>query len=157
MRKIIIYTILVVVIPFVSNNGDNILPFVYERGNEFYKKGDYKSALEAFHKALDEMSVLGQRYPWIYFKIGFCQYKMQDYQNAIQTFKDNSAALNIVNDYVDYFLNRSKLSLGDTLNALNGFKGFLREHPDSPLIPLIDSLYAEINFQQKNYKLAADY
>lgn len=148
---------MVIVIPFVSHKGDNILPYTYERGNEFYKNGDYKSALESFHKALDEMSVLGQRYPWIYFKIGFCQYKIEDFQNAILTFKNNSSALQIVNDYVQYFLNRSKLSLGDTLSALNGFKDFLEQQPDSPLIPLIDSLYAEINFQQKNYKLAAVY
>lgn len=157
MRRILLYTILIIITPFLSNKGDNILPYVYERGNEFYIKGDYKSALQAFHEALDEMSVLGQRYPWIYFKIGFCQYKIEDYQNAVRTFENNSSALQIVNDYVEYFLYRSKLSLGDTVSALNGFSDFLKHHPHSPIVPLVDSLYAEISYQQKNYKIATIY
>ena len=153
----IIYSLLIVIIPFFSNKGDNILPFNYERGNELYNKGDYKSALESFNKAMDEMSVLGQRYPWIHFKIGFCQYQIHEYQSAIHTFEANTSALKIINDYVDYFLIRSKLALGDTINAVRRFKDFLDQYPSSPIVPIIDSLSAEIQFQLKNYNLAALY
>jgi len=162
MRKIpslypVLYSLLIVSLPFASPKGDSVVPYYYERGNEFYKKGDYGSALEAFRKAINEKEVVSQRYPWIHFKIGFCQYKIEQYQDAIQTFQENAPELQIIKDYVEFFVIRSKLASGDTLTAAREFSDFLDRYPDSPVAPLIDSLCAEIHFRLGNFELASRY
>ncbi len=162
MKKIfsllpIIYSFLIVSIPFSPHKGDSIIPYLFERGDEFYQRGDYQSALEAFRKAIDQKEIVSQRYPWIHFKIGFCQYKIAEYQSAIQTFENSAPVLQVVNDYVEYFLIRSKLALQDTVAAIRDLNDFADRYRNSPIMPLIDSLRAEIYFQLNNFDLASFY
>lgn len=151
----LIYSLVLVSILFVPHRGDNIVPSYYERGNELYRKGDYHSALELFYQAITEREVHSQRYPWLQFKIGFCEYRIREYQKAIRTFSLNAADLQLVNDYVEYFVIRSQLALQDTAAALQSLRSFANRHPQSPLIPLIDSLGAEINYRLRNFDVAA--
>lgn len=153
----VLYSLLIVGVPLVSPKGDSVIPYYYERGNELYKKGDYGSALEAFRKAINEKEVITQRFPWIHFKIGFCQYQIAKYQDAIRTFQENAPELQIIKDYVEFFVIRSKLASGDTLTAVREFGAFLDRYPDSPVTPIIDSLCAEIHFARGNFDLASRY
>lgn len=151
------YGLLIVLLASGWHKADSFIPNAYERGNEYYEKGDYQSALEAFHQAIDQKEVITQRYPWIQFKIGYCQYQVKEYDKAIRTFEENIPSLQIVDDYVRYFLIKSRLATGDTVVAIDLLNDFIRRYFESPIIPLVDSLSAEVYFHLGRYHLAANY
>jgi soluble lytic murein transglycosylase len=138
----------------VPNTGDKIQPLLYEKGNEFYKNGNFQSALESFNSAISEGEIFSQRYPWIQFKIGFCQFKTSQYLEAIRTFEENYSKLSTVKDYISYFALVSKLALKDTLATISHLNNFISSFPDSPLMPLVDSLAAHLYFAREDYNSA---
>jgi len=155
LRLIFFIALLILFTAFIPNSGDKIQPLLYEKGNEYYKNGNFQSALLSFNSAISEGEIYSQRYPWIQFKIGICQFKTSQYLEAIRTFEENYSNLITINDYVSFFALLSKLALKDTLATISHLNNFISSFPDSPLMPLIDSLAAHLYFARSEYNSAA--
>ena len=105
------------------------------QGNTFYLKGDFKNALEAYHKALvDDLDDLAKAK--IHYNLGNTRYRLGELENALKEFRE-ALRLNPKD-------NDAKFNFELTLRALEGERGILKETPSEVNVPQGDPLGEEI-------------
>jgi len=137
---IVFIAILLFILGSTSSNPNN-LP-AYFLANQYYQSGNFPAALEGFFNALRHNPNLIHKEPLVRFKIGYGFYRTGEYQKSVDVFENSRAPLDIIEDYLLYFQTLSYLKLGDTTQALLKAKNLRSSHPESPLIPLVDSIQA---------------
>ena len=117
--------------------------------DQLYQAGQYQTALDSFYQLLKLQPGLLQKEPLLRFKIGYCYFKLGNFNEAVKVFENSSGELQIIQDYLLYFQAISQLRLQDTLSFISRVKAIQRDYPGSPLIPLVDSINALFAMQQQ--------
>ncbi len=140
----------VLILSVLSNHEGNSadLP-AYFVANQHYKAGKFQDAIDSYFRALKDNPGLLYKEPLVRFKIGYGFYQTRDYQKSLDIFQTGTKSLDIIVDYLYYFQIISQLNVGDTSSAIQSQQRLRLEFPDSPTIPLLDSLQA-VNSLQNN-------
>ncbi|RMG66146.1 MAG: hypothetical protein D6715_07520 [Calditrichaeota bacterium] len=137
-----------------SDAGD-LVPSLLEQANFWYSQNEYHKALDFFQQALAADSLFVLRLPNTLEKLAHCYFQVGAYQQAFQRFRSPKFnGPDVLADYRYFYAARAVLAMGDTTRALDILENFSNRFPESPLIPLADSLRAELYFQQKRWPQA---
>ncbi len=145
---VIFSTVLLLILGSTSSNPNN-LP-AYFLANQYYQAGNYQESLQGFFNALRHNPNLIHKEPLVRFKIGYGFYQTGEYQKSLDVFENSRKSLGIIEDYLLFYESLCYLKLEDTARAMLISKNLRNQYPESPLIPLIDSLQASLamHFQQ---------
>ncbi len=127
-----------------SEHGSQVTLPVYFIANQNYHAGNFHEAVQGFFAALKDNPGLIQKEPLIRFKIGYGFYQTGEFSKSLEVLESGRKYLEPVEDYLIYFQALSHLRLGDTLKAISNLGNLRRDFPESPLLPLLDSLQAHL-------------
>lgn len=125
--------------------------------NQLYRSGQYQTALDNYYSLLKNQPGLLQREPVLRFKIGYIHFRLGNYDQALKVFESSPSDLEIIEDYLLYFRAISHLYLKDTLSFDSTTKILRWRYPNSPLIPLVDSINAHFAVSQQQPDTAIHY
>ncbi|GAB4378931.1 MAG: tetratricopeptide repeat protein [Calditrichia bacterium] len=117
---------------------------IYHKANAAYREGRFPEALESFKRVLHLNPHFYRQDPLLNFKIGFCYFRLGEWEKSLSQFELSREELGILEDYSLYFQILSVLGRGDLQQGLERIENFRQEFNESPLIFLIDSLKADI-------------
>ncbi len=138
-----------------TSDAGNLVPSLLDRANFWYSQKNFPKALDFFQQALAIDSLFVLRLPNTAEKVAHCYYRVGDYRQAFQRFQQSGTGRESqLGDYRRFFAGKAVLAMGDTVRALALLENFSNRFPESPLIPLVDSLRAELYFQQKQWQQA---
>lgn len=155
--SIIHLVIAVLAVDLIFCNSQEPGPDPYFEGVRRYEAGQYEQALQLFREALNEKNDPVLRYPQLHLKIAFCLFQTGRYEEAAAAFQSDSARLDQVIDYANFFTALSFLALRDTSRALREFRQLKTRHPQSPLVMRADSILANLYFAQKAWPSAMEH
>jgi tetratricopeptide (TPR) repeat protein len=97
---------------------------LYKKGQEWLEHNDFKNALYYFKKVIEK----DPDYPNAYFKIGYCNGRLDSNENAIEAYKQ---AVRINPDYGDAYFNLGNAydKIGCYVEAIDAYKQVLRINP----------------------------
>ena len=128
----------------------------YFVANQNYKLGKFTDAINGYYEALKDNPSLIQKEPLVRFKIGYGFYKTGDFKKSLDIFENSRQSLEVIEDYLSYFKFLSELRIADTSAMTSDIKEIRMRFPESPVIPLLDSIQAN-NFSKKAMSDSAIY
>ncbi len=138
-----------------SVEGQNAAPPQTYRADQMYEEGEYAKAIRLYEAALARHPVFTRRFPQLQFKMAFCQYQLKRYPEALATFGKLENSLPLLADYTRFFAIKSQLAIGDSSRGILQLQAFKHRFPDSPVLPLVDSLEYAIYFHRSRWDSAA--
>src|SRR6056297_1337209 len=137
------------------------LSHLLEKENRFPRQNAYfNNALayfnhEHFAMAIQELGKIeySNLYIPLYLKSellkGKCYEKLQRWDSALYIYQNLNENLPLMQDYSAYFLSKVYLDMGDIKNALKSFQMFVKEYPNSVLVPLARYQMAQIYLEER--------
>ncbi len=150
----LLMTMLVLDLIFSQQQEMDAFTYYYYEATRLYEAHQYDQALTLFLRAREENLSYMERTPQIQFKIAYCYYRLQHYQEAVSILTQKIKGKKFLPDYLAYFTLRSRLALGDTTAALHQLQAFRKEFPSSALMEIADSLSADLYFQRSQWDSA---
>ena len=150
----LILALLVIDVIFSQQQELDAFSYYYYEATRLYDVKQYERALEFFRLAREENRAYMDRIPQIQFKIAYCHFRLGQYEEALAVFENNIRNKKFLPDYIDFFSLKSLLALGDTSEVLHRLAEFRDRYPSSALMEYVDSLSAELYFQQARWDSA---
>lgn len=174
MKKIALYSLILISITFVSCDGYNKLlkssnyELKLEKANEYYTKGNYIKAT-ALYEELIPVYKGTDKAEEIYYYFSYCNYYQGDYGLSQFHFKNyyrnfpmgkHAEECLFMNAYC-YYLNSPvyKLDQTDTKNAMAELQNFIDQYPESSRLDSCNKIYDILRgkLEQKEYDIIKQY
>lgn len=174
MKKIILYSLILTSITFVSCDGYNKLlkssnyELKLEKAQEYYTKGNYIKATALFEELIPVYKGTDKAEE-IYYYFSYCNYYQGDYALSQYHFKNyyrnfpvgkHAEECLFMNAYC-YYLNSPvyKLDQTDTKNAMAEIQNFIDQFPESSRIDSCNKIYDVLRgkLEQKEYDIIKQY